>query len=264
MATAAPTAPAPLPHGRAGSGQPLVLLNGALVDRDYWQTQLEALAVGHDVIACDLPGHGEAPPLSEPVSVADMARAVLATLDALALPAASVLGHSLGGMVAQELALIAPERVRALILADTWCRPRGYLLEPIPFRTAYLHWALRTFPVGQMVEMMAAGVAWRTPAIAPYARRVMGRYAGDREAYLHIWDAATDFDSHDRLGLIACPTLVVASDSYPFTEFQSRKLAEGIADARLAVIPDTGHWVSWDNPAAFEAAITEFLGAIDL
>lgn len=261
MAMPAPLAPAPLPHARAGSGQPLLLLHGALVDRDYWQRQVDIFAAGHDVIAPDLPGHGDVRHLGGPASVVELARAVLATIDALALPEVTILGHSLGGMVAQELALIAPERVRALILADTWCRPRGYLFEPIPFRTAYLHWALRTFPVGQMVEMMAAGVAWRTPAIGPYARRVMGRYAADRETYLAIWDAATDFDSHDRLGQIACPTLVVASDSYPFTSLQSRKLAEGIPGARLAVIPDTSHWLSWDNPAAFEAVVLEFLAA---
>lgn len=262
MTTVAPIAPASLPYVRAGSGQPLLLLHGALVDRDYWQRQLDTFAASHDVIALDLPGHGEALHLGGPSSVVELARAVLATIDALALPAVIILGHSLGGMVAQELALIAPERARALILADTWCRPRGYLFEPIPFRTAYLHWALRTFPVGQMVEMMAAGVAWRTPAVGPYARRVMGRYTTDRETYLAIWDAATDFDSHDRLGQISCPTLVVASESYPFTSLQSRRLVEGIPGARLAIIPNTSHWLSWDNPADFESTILEFLAAV--
>ncbi len=260
--SAAPATLAPLPHDRAGSGPPLLLLHGALVDRAYWRERVPALAAGREVIACDLPGHGAAPALAGPTSVAAMAADVLATLDALDLPAVAVLGHSLGGMVAQELALIAPGRVTALVLADTWCRPRGYLLEPVPFRTVYLHWALRAFPVAQLVELMALGVALRTPAIAPYARQVMGRYVGEREAFLHIWDAATDWDSDARLGAIACPTLVVASDGYPFTAVQSGRLAAGIPGARLAVLPGTGHWLSWDNPAAFDAAVTGFLAAV--
>lgn len=253
---------APLPHDRVGSGRPLLLLHGALVDRAFWQDRIPGLAAGHEVIACDLPGHGAAPALAAPTSIAAMAEAVVATLDALGLAEVIVLGHSLGGMVAQELALAAPGRVRALILADTWCRPRGYLGEPVPFRTVYLHWALRAIPVAQLVELMAMGVALRTPAIAPYARRVMGRYSAEREAFLHIWDAATDFDSDARLGGIACPTLVVASDGYPFTAVQSIKLAAGIPGASLAVIPGTGHWVSWDNPAGFDRAVLGFLAAV--
>lgn len=257
--SAGPATAAPLPHERAGTGPPLLLLHGALVDRAYWRERIPALAARHEVIACDLPGHGESPALAGPTSVAAMAADVLATLDALALPAVAVVGHSLGGMVAQELALFAPGRVAALVLADTWCRPRGYLFEPVPFRTVYLHWALRAFPVASMVELMALGVATRTPAIAPYARQVMGRYVDEREAFLHIWDAATDWDSDARVGAIACPTLVVASDDYPFTALQSRRLATAIPGARLAVLPGTGHWLSWDNPAAFDEAVTGFL-----
>jgi pimeloyl-ACP methyl ester carboxylesterase len=250
-----------LPHDRIGSGSPLLLLHGAMVDRAYWRDRLPALAVAHDVIIPDLPGHGAAPALDGPTSVVAMAHAVLATLDALAIPAVTVLGHSLGGMIAQELALIAPDRVKALILADTWSRPRGYLLEPVPFRTAYLHLWLRTFPVELIIELMAVGVGIRTPEIVPYARGTMARYTNERESFLHIWDAATDWDSDARLGGIACPTLIVASDSYPFTSIQSQRLAAGIPDARLTVLPGTGHWLSWDNPDAFDAAVLNFLAS---
>lgn len=252
----------PLPYDRVGSGPPLLLLHGAMVDRGYWQERIPVFAARHEVIACDLPGHGAAPPLSEPTSVAELAAAVLATLDALDLPAVTVLGHSLGGMVAQELALAAPGRVSALILADTWCRPRGYLGEPFPFRTTYLHWTLRALPVTQLVDLMAAGVALRTPSILPYARQTMGRYIDDRDSFLFIWDAATAFDSHERLGRITCPTLIVTSDGYLFTTYQAQRLAAGIPGARLAIIPNSGHWLSWDNPTAFDAAVLGFLSAL--
>lgn len=249
----------PLPYDAVGSGPPLLLLHGALVNRAYWQTRMAALAANHTVIACDLPGHGAAPPLAGPTSVTDMAAMVLATLDQLGLAEVTLLGHSLGGMIAQALALTVPDRVKALILVDTWSRPRGYLGELFPFRTVYLHWALRTFPVDQLIEMMAVGSGLRTPAIIPYARQAMARHISDREAFLQIWDAATDFDSHAQLGRIACPTLIIGSDGYPFTAVQSRRLAAGIPNAQLAILPRTGHWVSWDNPQAFDQAVLSFL-----
>ncbi len=260
---AAPTTSQALPHERRGAGPPLLLLHGAMVDREYWREQIPVFATRHEVVACDLPGHGAAPPLAGPTSIADLAREVLATLDALDLPAVRVLGHSLGGMVAQELALMAPERVSALILADTWCRPRGYFLEPFPFRTTYLHWILRAYPVAQVIDIMSKGAALRTPAIRPYALQTMSRYLGDRETLLHIWDAATAFDSHERLERIAAPTLIVASDGYLFTAAQAVRLAAGIPGAALAVIPRTGHWVNWDNPVAFQEAVMRFLETID-
>lgn len=249
----------PLPHDRFGSGPPLVLLHGVMVDRGYWQPHLAALAERFDVIACDLPGHGAAPPLAASTSAAAIARDVVATLDALDLPSAAILGHSFGGMVAQELARLAPERVDALILADTWCHPRGYLFEPFLFRTVALTWMLHVTPIAQMTELMAFGVAMRTPAIAPYARRAMARFANERDSYLAIWEAATDFSSRAWLAELACPTLVLASDEYLFTHHQSRELAARIPGARLVVLPRTGHWLSWDNPAAFEQAVTSFL-----
>lgn len=251
-----------LPCDEAGSGPPLLLLHGAMVDRGFWRERIPVFAQTHRVIACDLPGHGAAPPLTGPTSVATMATAVLATLNALDQSAVIVLGHSLGGMIAQELALTAPERVRALILVDTWCRPRGYVMEPFPFRTAYLHWFLRAYPVRHVIEAIIGSVSLRTPAIRPYARQVMSRYLRDRDTMLHIWDAATAFDSHERLNRIACPTLIIASDSHLFTAFQHLRLAAGIPNAKLAIIPRTGHWVSWDNPAAFDEAVRCFLATL--
>jgi pimeloyl-ACP methyl ester carboxylesterase len=260
LAAEDPVSPnAPLPYDRAGSGAPLLLLHGVMVDRGYWRPLLGRLAEHFDVIACDLPGHGEAPALAGPTSAAAVARAVIATLDALGLPSAAVLGHSFGGMVAQELARQAPGRVDSLVLADTWCNPRGFLFEPLPFRTVALHWLLRVTPVPQMAELMAAGVALRTPAIAPYARRAMARFAAEPASYLWLWDAATDFNSYPWLAQIGCPTLVLAAADYPLTTVQARELAARIPGARLAVIPRSGHWLSWDNPEAFADAVLTFL-----
>lgn len=256
----APTHVQPLPADILGSGPPLLLLHGALVDRGYWRSHVDTYTRHYQVIALDLPGHGSAPALSGPTTVTAFADSVLATLDALGLSEVAVLGHSLGGMVAQALALRAPDRVAALILADTWYHPRGELWEPFPFRTAFLQWMLRALPVKAMVGVLAGGLSLSTPGASSYARAVMRRYAAERESYLRIWDAAVDFSSRGRLHEVACPTLVVVSDRYPFTQVQARLMRRRIPDADLVVIPRSSHWVNWDNPAAFDWAVLQFLG----
>lgn len=249
----------PLAYECYGQGPPLLLLHGALVDRAYWQPQRADFAARYRVIACDLPGHGAAPPLSGPTSVAQLARQVLATLTALGLPRVTCVGHSLGGMVAQELALLAPDRVAALVLVDTWYHPPGEPYELFPFRTALMHWWLRATSVADLVGLMARGLARFNPSITPYALRVMERYTAERSSYLHIWDAAMDFSSRDRLHRITCPTLVVASDRFPFTRYQAEIMRHRLPDADLAVIARSGHWVNWDNPADFNQVVLEFI-----
>lgn len=250
---------APLPYEIHGQGPPLLLLHGALVARTYWQPQLDTLAPHARVIACDLRGHGAAANLNGPFSVAGFAQDVLDLLDHLGLDHVVCCGHSLGGMVAQELALSAPERVRGLILADTWYDPRGDWWEPVPMRTFMLRWMLAATRVEDMVALMAHGLGRLNPAITPYAQTVMGQYIANRRAYLQIWDAAMRFNSAARLHQIACPTLVLVSDRFAFTYMQARAMQRRIPGAELVEIPNSGHWVNWDNPAAFNAAVLDFL-----
>jgi pimeloyl-ACP methyl ester carboxylesterase len=250
-----------LAHDRQGSGMPLLLLHGALVNRDYWQPHLPRFAAGYDVIRCDLPGHGEMPALAETTSIKQMAEAVIATLDQLDIAETLLLGHSLGGMIAQELVRRAPNRVRALILAETWCYPHGEIWEPFPFRTAYLHWALRMTAVPWMTRFMANGLGRYNPDIPSYARSAMARYDHERANFLRIWNAATDFDSRAWLGQITCPTLVLTSTSYPFTAYQARLMQRAIPGAELVEISRSSHWLNWDNPSEFEDAVFRFFNS---
>lgn len=256
MTHASPSAP--LAHEIHGHGPPLLLLHGAMVARSYWQPQRDALAARYQLISCDLPGHGDSPAPHDPISVASFADDVLATLDALALPRVICMGHSLGGMVAMELALRAPQRIAGLILADTWYHPRGEFWEPFPFRTVFLTWMLRVTRGEDLVALMAPGLGRLNPAVTRYAREVMGRHAR-RADYLRIWDAAIDFSAAGRLGQIACPTLIVVSDQFLITLPQAHVMRRRIRDAQLAVIPRSGHWVNWDNPRAFNRAVLGFL-----
>ena len=114
----------PVAFERRGAGPALVLLHPLGADRSVWDPVLGALTARHDVIACDLPGFGASAPLDEPPTPAALARAVGRLLDALAIEDPHVVGNSLGGWVALELARQGhAARVTAIAPAGLWAAP---------------------------------------------------------------------------------------------------------------------------------------------
>ncbi|HEX9439934.1 MAG TPA: alpha/beta hydrolase [Roseiflexaceae bacterium] len=245
-----------------GQGDPLLLIHGALVSRTYWQAEAAYFAQRYQVITVDLRGHGESSRTTLPYSVELFTRDVVGLLDALGLERVFCCGHSLGGMVAQELAISYPERVRGLILADTWHNPHGLPWEPFPFRTVALKWMLGALTVEGVAALMAQGLSTFNSAIDPYIRREVGRHTRDRANYLKIWDAAIDFDSTARLREIRAPTLIMMAEYFPYTFAQALEMQRRISGAALTTVPHAGHWLNWDNPAGFNQALGQFLDEI--
>jgi pimeloyl-ACP methyl ester carboxylesterase len=103
----------------AGTGEPLLLLHGALVSRAMWQPQIESFSASFQVIACDFPAHGETPDISGEYTIGKLEQFVIQLLDSLSTDQVHICGHSLGGMVAQQIAVAHPYRVQKLILAET-------------------------------------------------------------------------------------------------------------------------------------------------
>jgi 3-oxoadipate enol-lactonase len=112
-----------LAHDDAGEGPALVLLHGHPFDRRMWAPQLRSLSAGFRVLAPDLPGYGGAPPRGRTTTMGELADAVLDFIDALDVTRAVVVGLSMGGLVAMELGLRAPDRVVGLVLAATTAAP---------------------------------------------------------------------------------------------------------------------------------------------
>lgn len=243
-------------HGR---GEPLLLLHGALVSRAYWQREVAIFSKYYQVITCDLRGHGDSSRSAGPYSVSQFTRDVASLIGALGLGRVVCCGHSLGGMVAQELAASYPDLVRGLVLADTWYDPRGLPWEPFPFRTVALKWMLYSTSVDQMANLMARGLGMFNTDIGPYVRAEVGRHMDDRANYISIWDAAIDFDGTARLYQIVCPTLIMTASYFPYTLIQGMEMQRRIRDASVITIPRAGHWLNWDNPAAFDQALAGFL-----
>src|SRR5438477_8399351 len=118
-------------YRRAGSGTPLVFLHGFLCDLRVWRRQLAELADEFDVLAWDAPGAGASPDPPAEFALADWAICCADFLDALRLGPAHIVGLSWGGLLAQELFRLAPERVRTLVLADTYAGWKGSFGEEV-------------------------------------------------------------------------------------------------------------------------------------
>jgi len=241
------------PGGIPQAGRPpLVLIHGAGGTRLHWPPTLRRLPET-EVFAVDLPGHGEAPGAGQ-TTIAGYRQAIEAWMQALALPPAVVMGHSMGGALALSLALEAPARVAGLVLVGTGARLRVHplLLE-----------AARAGNVA--AETLATLVAWwYSPDASPRLRQLAARgLAATNASVLHGDFLACDgFDVMDRLGAIDRPALVIVGEDDHMTPVKyARFLADHLPRAQLSVIPTAGHMVMLEQPAAVEGALRVWLDA---
>jgi pimeloyl-ACP methyl ester carboxylesterase len=248
-----------LAYDEVGDGEALVFLSGTSLDRTVWGPQVAAFAERYRCITIDNRDVGESTQVTSGYGPRDMAADVDGLLAALDLPAAHVVGHSLGGAIGQELALAAPDRVRTLTLIGSWARNDEYTralfrtwkrlrttLEPAAFVEAILltgvgHTFLNTIGVDAMVQLILG---------APNPQSA--------EGYCRQVDADLAHDTLDRLGKIQPPTLVIAGDEDKiFPPHHARQLADGIG-AELVMIAGAGHSPAIENPAAVNAALETF------
>jgi 2-hydroxy-6-oxonona-2,4-dienedioate hydrolase len=246
-----------LPCERSGAGETLVLVHGYLGGARQWEAEIAHLRPHLDVIAVNLAGYGDARHLAAPSTIAEHARAVLVTLDRLGVDRFHLLGHSMGGMVVQEMVHEAPARVQRLVLYGTG--PQGSI--PGRFET-----------LARSRERLVADGAERT------ARRISAVWLREREtspAYEALAQLATcaseqaalaglhameGWDGRDRLAAIGQRTLVVWGDqdrSYAWPQIEA--LWRGIPGAALAVLPDCCHALHLERPALFHALLLDFL-----
>lgn len=240
--------------GEAGSGgTPIVFLHGVGSDKSVWNPQLGHFSGARRAIAFDYPGYGESDPAPDGTTRDDYAAAIFAGMDSLGVEAAHICGLSLGGIVAIAMHAAAPERCASLILADTFAvHPDG---PGIYERSVAASADLRALAEARVDFLLAPGalVDVRTEVIETMARIAPSAYRVGAEA---VWLA----DQRDRAAAIRVPTLVIVGESDRVTPPDlSRALAGMIADARLETIPGAGHISNLERPAAFNAAVGEFL-----
>lgn len=257
----------------AGSGEPLMLVHGFTGAKEDFADFLDGFADrGWHVVAPDLRGHGasEAPVDEDAYTLEEMAADVLALADALGWGTFDLLGHSMGGMVAQVLALQAPERLRSLVLMDTHHGPvEG--LDPALLALAVE--VVRTEGVDRLIELAAEMGPVGRPR-SPSEERVREERAGyvdfgDRKmrAAAPAMYAAMALglpvvpDRLDGLGRLAVRTLVVVGAEDEAFVGPSERLAEAIPGAVLEVIADAAHSPQFENPDRWWKVVSRFLEA---
>jgi pimeloyl-ACP methyl ester carboxylesterase len=247
-----------LSYRRAGAGAPLVLVHGYLGGSAQWQAELARFSDRFDVIAPDLPGYAGSAALPPPERIAAFAAAVVALLDELGIGRFTLMGHSMGGMIVQELAATHPDRVARLILYGTG--PLGAMpnrFEPLETSRA----RLRSDGVAQTIRRI--GATWFRQGAAAEGFEIvaaLGAQATEAAALAGL-DAMSHWDGRGALGRLTMPTLVLWGDgdrSYRWPQVET--LWQGLPDAALAVVPGTAHAVHLEKPALFHALVEDFVG----
>ena len=245
---------------RRGSGAPLLLVQGLGFDRSGWGPATDRLAERFEVLVFDNRGIGESDAPPGPYSVEMLASDAFQVLDEAGIERAHVAGASLGGMVAQHLAAVHPDRVDRLVLICT--TPGGELALPVPEQTLAL--------------LAEAPSLDRATAIAKFTRNALSPSApGELVAHLvslrlrklqpvEAWyaqaAAGAAFDGSAQLDRIAAPTLVLHGSADNVVDVRTAQvLGERIGDARVEIFDGLGHMFWWEAPEKFVAVVSEFL-----
>ncbi len=248
----------------SGTGFPLLLINGLGSDHTEWLFQLPAFAIRHRVVCFDNRGAGdsEAPP--GPYSTERMGDDAAALLSFLRIGRAHVLGVSLGGMIAQQLALRHPGRVARLVLA---CTTPGGGLSVRPSEEALAAFARREGepPEEELTRMIPYLYSERyrqehPQEIEAFVRRRLARPA-PLEGYRAQLAAAVGHGAGERLRDVRASTLVITGDADRLVPAENSEiLARLIPGARLAIVPGGPHRLFAENAGRFNREVLAFLG----
>jgi len=239
---------------RRGSGPPLLLIHGLGYGRWGWEPVVAPLARSFDVLLFDNRGIGESDAPPGPYTAAQMASDAVQVLDEAGVERAHVLGTSLGGMVAQELALAHPARVDKLVLACT--TPGGARAHPTPEQT------MRLLENGATLRDFVENALEPDPRAALVERILEHRLATAQppEAWMAQAAAGAGFDAYERAGSIAAPALVLHGEGDVVVDPRNAALLAGLLPhASLELFPGTGHLFFWQQPERFVGLVEDFL-----
>ncbi|NUS24472.1 MAG: alpha/beta fold hydrolase [Streptomyces sp.] len=237
---------------RDGEGVPLVFVHGWTANRHRWDHQLAHFAEKRRVIRLDLRGHGESGGAGVR-TIAELADDVLALLDHLEIEWCVLVGHSMGGMIAQTITLAHPDRVERLVLVNsigrmTYSRGRGLLLGVstlVPFKLFVATNIQRAFAPGYPRDEIRAYV--KASADTP------------REVVMTLYGAMRAFDVLDRVGEIDVPTLMIHGyHDIQLPVRQMLRMAKAYRDAEVRII-DAGHELPVEKPEELTRALDRFV-----
>ena len=264
--TSVPVAGGRLHVERRGDGDPLLLVQGMGANCEHWgEPFLGALDGDFELVLYEHPGTGRSGPIVGSVTTAGLAADALALLDALELARAHVFGFSLGGMVAQELALAAPERVGSLTLAGTSCggtqsKPTSPEVVQAITTAALSGDRERVLKTGFELVFSTAFAA--DPAHYESFAAATRINPPSIPTLLAQRDALVGHDTYGRLRGLAVPTLVVHGTEDRLLDYVNGDLiASMVPGARLEALEGVGHLSFWEQPARVAQLVREHAAA---
>lgn len=243
-------------YGR-GNRKNLVLLHGFAGGLGYWLPLVVGLEYGFDIVAFDLPGFAGSANIPAPDTIAGYASSVVAAMDELGIRKTALLGFSMGGMIAQQVALDYPDRIESLVLYGSAAR------GDLPHRFESWDDAIaRIERDGVEAIIHKTSSTWfvegESHPCFP-ATREAGRGA-NKESCVVAMRAIQKWSSIERLSELKIPTLVIVGDKdRSTTPADSIVLWENIAGSQLCVIPGSAHGTHAEKPELFNKVVSEFL-----
>jgi 3-oxoadipate enol-lactonase len=245
-----------------GEGEPLLCVMGLSADTLAWILQVPAFSARHKTITFDNRDVGQSSMADGPYEIADMAQDALALADALELDSFHLLGVSVGGAIAQEMAIAAPERIRTLTLAVTfpaggaWARKLGEVWA------ARVRRATREERVDELMLLTFSEEFFENEQQAQWVRGMMlqNPHPQDAEAFVRQLEACGRHDAREGLRSVALPTHVIGAERDILVPvWKSQELAELIPGAKLTVLAGSPHGVNVEGAERFNQTVLDFI-----
>ena len=245
-----------------GNGPTVVFLHGIGADSESFAFQLEAFATaGYHAVSWDMPGYGRSPPLT-PMTFPGLAKRLHQLLEELNVSPVHVVGHSIGGMIVQQLARTEQDKLQTMVLAQT---SPAFGRKDGEFQRKFI--AERLQPLLQQGQSMADIATEVLPSLVgvdpdkkgvELAQKCMSRVPSD--SYVAAVKCLVEFEGRDHLPFIGVPTLVLAGENdsnAPVSMME--KMAKKIPGAEFVTIPNAGHLAPMGSPDAFNHVVLDFL-----
>eukprot|EP01133_Synstelium_polycarpum_P008314 gene8314-9763_t len=245
-----------------GHGAPLILIHGLGSSCLDWELQVPVLSQHYRLVVVDVRGHGRSDKPRERYSIAGFTADLVALIEHLHLPPAHVVGLSMGGMIAFQLAVDEPQMLKSLCIVNS--------APQVKVRSAsdYWQWAKR-WSLARILSLNTIGKAlgsllFPKPEQAELRRKMAERWAkNDKRAYLTSFDAIVGWGVQEQLSKISCPTLVISAD-HDYTPVAQKEIyVKLLPDARLVVIEDSRHATPLDQPERFNNTLLDFLKTVE-
>lgn len=253
-------------YEREGAGPPVLFISGLSGDHNEWAPSVALLKQQYECITFDNRGTGQSSRPQSGYTIPDLTRDTLGLLDALSISRTHIVGMSMGGLIAQSIALQRPELVGGLVQVGSFAVANPRVMHVMNSRKLLQRKMERYEYIWALAAWMLGPKALGKPGFADgFARKAADNpHAQALHAFDQLVDGIGQFDGRAQLKQIRQPALVMVGEHDILTTPQQAKdLAEGITGAELVVLPDVGHFCHLEDPKGFTRPIDSFLKSLD-